>query len=330
MPTPLRKSTNTSIITALTEPPDELQMNKLGIIVVYFLDDNDIDILDLHLQSITQHTKSDYTIFGVANRVSHKIKDHLDKYNDLELVSIEKTNAVGSEEHSYYLDKLITHAISNGQATHICTFDCDSFPIKDNWEKELYQQLSKQKPVIAISRKENGDNFLPHPSMTFFSATFYLHHPFNFFPSLEEIKKPKFQAFLLEKKQNIDSGIGLAYLLYSNKISWTPLIRSNKKDDHYLLAGIYGNMIFHLGSMSWSNRDFRKDRSLSKRIQLAVFIRNKIIHCPAGSFRKKILDLIEKSALNNIKKRNNDTYIDIRKKLASNPYSYFKYLKKQD
>lgn len=305
-------------------------MNKLGIIVVYFLNDNDIDILDLHLQSITQHTKSDYTIYGVANRVSNKVKSYLDKYNNLELISIKKINSTGSEEHSYYLDKLITHAISNGQVTHICTFDCDSFPIRDNWEKELYQQLSEKKPVIAISRKENGDKFLPHPSMTFFSTLFYLRHPFNFFPSSEKIQSPGFQRFLSETKQNIDSGIGLAYLLYFNKIKWTPLVRSNKRNDHYLLAGIYGGMIFHLGSMSWSSRDFRKDRSQSIRIQLAIFIRSKIIHCPPGSLRKKILDLIEKPALNSIKKRNYNTYIDIRKKLASDPASYFKYLQEQD
>jgi len=59
-------------------------MNKLGIIVVYYLNDKDIDILDLHLQSIAKNTTSDYTIYGVANRVSETVKEHLKKQKKLE------------------------------------------------------------------------------------------------------------------------------------------------------------------------------------------------------------------------------------------------------
>jgi len=301
-------------------------MNKLGIIVVYYLNDKDIDILDLHLQSIAKNTTSDYTIYGVANRVSETVKEHLKKQKKLELVSLDEFDGTGSEEHSYYLDKLINHAINSGHSTHICTLDCDSFPIKENWEHSLYSQLSDGSPVIAVSRKENGDKFLPHPSMTFFSSHFYNQYQFEFFPSQEKIQTSAFQNFLIETKQNIDSGIGLAYLLYSKKIKWTPLLRSNKINDHYLLAGIYGDLIFHLGSMSWSNRDFRKDRSDSLRIQLAVYIRNNIIHCPKGSFRRKVLDILEVPALNKIKKRNHKTYTEIRRKLANSPIDYFKYL----
>jgi len=78
--------------------------------------------------------------------------------------------------------------------------------------------------------------------------------------------------------------------------------------------------------MSWSNRDFRKNRSESLRIQMAVFIRNKIIHCPQGSIRRKLLDLLEMPALNKIKKTNQQVYTEIRKKLATNPTNYFKFL----
>jgi len=301
-------------------------MNKLAIIVVYYLNDADIDVLDIHLQSIIKNTHSNYTIYGVANRVSDTVKQHLEKYKNLELVSLESFNGTGSEEHSFYLDKLINYAINSGQSTHICTLDCDSFPIKENWEQSLYKTITNESPVTAVSRVENGDTFLPHPSMTFFASDFYIENKFEFFPSKEKINEPSFQNFLFTTKQKIDSGIGLAYLLYSKNIKWTPLLRSNKHNDHFLLAGIYGDLIFHLGSMSWSNRDFRKDRSESFRIQLAVFIRNKIIHCPVGSFRRQLLNLIEQPALDKIKHRNQKTYKNIRQQLNENSERYMNYL----
>jgi len=170
-------------------------MNKLGIIVVYYLNDTDIDILDLHLQSITKHTKSEYTIYGVANRVSEVVKNHLKEYKNLELISVENFQGTGSEEHSFYLDKLINHAIDFDHVTHICTLDCDSFPIKEHWEQTLYNQLSDEFPVIAISRKENGDKFLPHPSMTFFPENSINKIISNFFHLKKKFKSQNFRNF---------------------------------------------------------------------------------------------------------------------------------------
>jgi len=300
--------------------------NKLAILVVYFLDDADIDILNLHLQRVKQHTKTDYKILCTANRISQNLKTRLQQEENLEIINTETTELRLSQEHSYYLSKLSDYATKN-HYSHICTLDCDSFPISDCWDTQLITNLTTEMPVTAILRKENGDTFLPHPSMCLFSTEFYKKYPFDFFPNESIINNTEFKSFLSDTKQkNPDSGIGLGFILYKNNLKFNSLLRSNVNEEHYLLAGIYDHKIFHLGSMSWGKRDFRLDRKNSFRIKLAVYIRNNIMHCPEGSYRKKINDLIEAPALENIRQKNADTYHRIRTKLRDSPSDFFNYL----
>ncbi|HQU87613.1 MAG: hypothetical protein H6944_05225 [Zoogloeaceae bacterium] len=107
---------------------------ELAILVVYFLRDENIPILDLHLKSLNNFTEGDYFIYGVAPRVSDAVRSRLIGSPKLEMVDVEATAFVGSKEHSYYLNKLCEHAIANG-AERLCTMDVDAFPVVDNWNR---------------------------------------------------------------------------------------------------------------------------------------------------------------------------------------------------
>jgi hypothetical protein len=87
----------------------------------------------------------------------------------------------------------------------------------------------------------------------------------------ERLANASFQEFLTETGQRIDTGIGYGYRLWKSKEPWLPLTRSNRHDPHFLMAGIYGGIFFHLGGSSrrpWFYLD--SQTRLSLRIGAAV------------------------------------------------------------
>ena len=240
---------------------------KLAILIVYFVPDDKAPILDLHLRAIQSRTTGDFKIYGVAPRVSERVRRQLESSACLELVATEPIDAVGSKEHSHYLGKLCEHALAQG-ADRICTMDVDAFPICGGWNDRLEGHLSAGNQVAAIFRAENDDTALPHPSCCYFKADFFRRYRPEFLPSDQAIREAGFQEFLDQTGQKVDSGIGLGYVLWRHQLPWQKLLRSNRVNDHYLLAGVYDDTIFHLGAMSWTDRDFRKDRNNSWVLKL--------------------------------------------------------------
>jgi hypothetical protein len=62
-------------------------------------------------------------------------------------------------------------------------------------------------------------------------------------------------------RQRVDTGIGYGYALWKSGEPWLRLTRSNARDYHFLLAGIYGHVFFHLGAAAREPtfyRDYRR------------------------------------------------------------------------
>jgi len=217
---------------------------KLGIACVYFYGEEDSWMLDLQLREIARHTEGyDFTVYAAANRLWPSLKEKLSACDFVEILDLPETGLKGGPEHGAYLDALVRHAAADG-CSHICTLDCDSFPVKADWPALLEGQLGGGRRLAAVLRLENLDTCLPHPSGYFMEASFVADHDPVFWPGEDRVATPDFQQFLQDTGERIDTGIGYAYSLWTSGEDWTKLPRSNKRDLHFLMAGIYGDVFF--------------------------------------------------------------------------------------
>ena len=114
----------------------------------------------------------------------------------------------------------------------------------------LLDKMHGNSRFSAVLRTENGDTVLPHPCGYFMTRSFYADHQPSLFPPTVVAESEKYREFLRVTRQRSDTGIGYGYALWTSKEAWTPLNRSNRRELHFLLAGIYGDIFFHLGSSS--------------------------------------------------------------------------------
>ena len=65
-------------------------------------------------------------------------------------------------------------------------------------------------------------------------------------------------------QRRLDTGAGYAAALAEHKLPWAKLLRSNKVNDHPLLGGVYGGIVFHFGGAS-RDKVFAVDLAEAKR-----------------------------------------------------------------
>lgn len=228
---------------------------KLGICCVYFFGPDSAWLLELQLRYIRETLRGyDYTVYAAANRLQPDLRERLEREARVEIVPLPPCESRESREHAFYLDLLLRHAAKEG-CTHLAAVDADSFPVLDNWPQALIGRMTNTR-IAAVLRTENLDTFLPHPCGLFMQRSFLLEHDPKLLPPKAEVAD-----FMKATGQRHDTGIGYGYALWKSGERWLPLERSNAYDSHFLMAGIYGDVFFHLGAQSrrpWFYRDSRK------------------------------------------------------------------------
>ena len=263
----------------VTDSGQPARIAKLGVCCVYFYGPDSGWLLDLQLRYIASTLDGyDYTVYAAANRLQPELRRTLEATPHVRIVSLPryKGNVAGASsieasfEHAFYLDLLLREAANDG-CTHLAALDSDSFPVLPDWPNVLLRRMDHIR-FAAVLRSENLDTYLPHPSGLFMDRSFYLEHGPRMFPPISEISSDtSFRTFLRETGQRKDTGIGYGYTLWSSKEPWLPLKRSNRRNPHYLMAGIYGDVFFHLGASArrpWFYFDYKT--RLSVRIGPAV------------------------------------------------------------
>ncbi len=306
------------------DAPAAALVRHLAILVVYYLKDNsDLPLLELHLQRIAQHTHVPYTLFAVANRVSPEAREIIRAQPHVVECDITPTDARGSREHGYYLDAMLRIALTAG-VTHVCTLDVDSFPIDDRWLDVL---VAKMPPsgVVGILRRENGDVALAHPSCILATREFFGRFSPSFSPDAEDTNE--FRRFLRTTGQAADTGIRLTAALWNAEEPWGQLTRSNAVDPHYLMAGIYDDVVFHLGGVSRGSL-FRADLQQSRRHQLTRPIerlpaRGKLL----ARWKRAALAKVRRSSERRLANTNRRVFNDLRSRLLDDPDALFAYLR---
>ena len=245
---------------------------KLGIACVYFYGADGRWLLDLQLNYIASTLAGyDYTVYAGANRLQPELRALLQNTPRVKIIDLPTFSGEGGREHAFYLDKLLSRAVSDG-CTYVTTLDSDSFPILPDWPQYLLQQMGSTIRLAAVLRTENLDTFLPHPCGYFMHRSFLLDRQPMLMPAENELKSERFKEFLDATHQRVDNGIGYAYSLWCHAEKWLPLHRSNFYNPHFLMAGIYGGIFFHLGAGS-RQPSFHVDYATRPSLRLAINLR---------------------------------------------------------
>jgi hypothetical protein len=235
-------------------------MDRLAILVVHVVRSPDEEaLLRLHLDRIERHTTVPYRIYAATPRVTDTARALLAARPDVEVIATPPATDRGSREHAHHLDALVPHALADG-ADHLATMDLDAFPVVDGWHDVLLDPAPAP-GVAGILRRENGDTVLLHPSCLLLPTATLRAHPTTFSPDTDGT--PEFRAFLRAHHQAADTGIRIALMLEQQRIPTRPVLRTNRVDLHPLIAGIYGDAVFHLGAGGRASL-FRRDLATSR------------------------------------------------------------------
>jgi len=239
---------------------------KLGILVVYLVSDENEWLLDLHLRQIEQHTTVPYQIYGSANRLLPRFREKLEQNQKVTLCEVPTSDLQSSSEHSYYLEHLLRFAISDG-ASHLATLHVDSFPVHPGWVETIIEKLSAGSVMVAIM-PDAQVAMSPQTSCMVFHKDFFLEYKPALRLTEEQISSPQYSRYSgdFPHVSPSESGVGYGYEIYSRGLSWHPLLRSNKGNDHDSFGGIYGDLVFHLGAAAQAYKNHPlKSRSRALR-----------------------------------------------------------------
>jgi len=143
-------------------------------------------------------------------------------------------------EHAVKLNLLaeVIRAHSTDDNDRILFLDGDAFPIGD-LAPLLAEKLASH-PLAAVQRLENNGDRQPHPCFCVTTV--------GFWKSIGGDWKEGFSWNDRAGKPVTDVGGNLLGILEQRKIEWAPLVRSNRRNLHPLLFGIYGGTIYHHGA----------------------------------------------------------------------------------
>lgn len=296
----------------------------LAVLTVPFIRDADDErLLALHLDRITRHTDVPFTIHVDARNTTPAARARLEAHEAVVLHDVAGDADPGSRQHARILDGLLA-AARDSDATHFATFDMDSFPIVDGWLRRALA-ITPGAPVAAVLRRENGDVCLPHPSCTVLTREFVETHTVSFSPDSDGT--PEFREFLHTTGQAGDTGIRIAHVLWREHTPWGRLLRSNRVDLHPVIAGIYGDLVFHLGAGTRAAL-FRLEARRSWAFRLSDPLeRMPVGHGRLRTAKKATLARIRRPAARRLIEANRAAGLDARAWLLRDPDGLFAHLR---
>jgi hypothetical protein len=262
-----------------------------------------------------------YRVLAATPRLTDGARARLNRSARVEAHDGSPTAERGSREHAHHLDALLARALE-GPASHLVTLDLDSFPVRDAWHDHLVGAAPTG--IAAILRAENLDTVLPHPSCTFLPRDFAAAHPFSFSPDTDGT--PGFRGFLRSTGQRADTGIRLARILHEAAVPWHRMLRSNRRDVHPLIAGIYDDTVFHLGAGARESL-FRRDRAGSAVHRLTRPVERVPVPAWARASKRRVLDGLRRPTERRMVAANDDAATLARERLRTDPDAFVEWLR---
>lgn len=297
---------------------------KLGIVVVYLVKDEDEELLRVHLDQIERSTTVPYTIYAGVNRLQPGFRRMLEAHKKVKICQLPKTDLRISEEHAFYLEHLFGQAISDG-VSHVAVLHVDSFPVRSGWAKELAEKLS-DRCVFAAVRRDEARDLKPNLMCILFPRDYYLAQRPRLTLSAAEKGSDEYASYSRKFPHVNETGVGYGLQTYRKGLTWYPLVRSNRAQDHYLIGSIYGDLIFHLGAAARPDKLFNLDRlSLTGGDQPSFAARS--LGFIASLLPEVIKSRVRQRLLKAKEAENLAIYEKVRSKLFADPQAYLRYLR---
>ena len=217
----------------------------LAICVVYLAHEAEgLALLDFSIEQIRRVTTGPYRIHGCCPDNDPAIMSRLTSHGVVVHEAPARHSDI-SQEHSQLLNLLVDRAAEHG-CTHVATFDMDSWPVLSGWDERYASLVDAATPVASIVRTELGDNF-PFAAFTFFQADFWRIGTSSF--NVQQ-RGPFGEIASNLSSRPTETGSGILAQLHDDGLSFFRLERSNARNIHPVIAGLYDNAIFHLGAGS--------------------------------------------------------------------------------
>jgi hypothetical protein len=149
------------------------------------------------------------------------------------------TTTMEDADHPEKLNRLASRITEEASADDWIVFlDGDAFPIAEFVDPVT--GMLAERPLAAIRRDENVGDPQPHPSFCVTTVEFW-----------NEIGGDwsRGESWLNAEGETVDDvGGKVMKALQERGIDWTPILRSNVKELHPILFGVYGNLVYHHGA----------------------------------------------------------------------------------
>ncbi len=188
-----------------------------------------------------KYTDAEYKTFGFLNGI------HPRYYDVFDLVRSDEQDP----SHADKLDILARMALedSTSDADVMIFIDGDAFPIAPVYA-HITEYLKKY-ALVAVQRLENAGEKHAHPSFCVTTTGFW--RKYN--PSWQ----PGYSWMDANGEVKTDVGGNLLEVLELNGISWKPLHRSNSRNLHPVLFGLYADLVYHHGTGFRNGSIVRRD-----------------------------------------------------------------------
>ena len=164
--------------------------------------------------------------------------------------------------HGRALDRLLREVPSATE--YVITLDTDSFPIRHGWLENLIGRLEGGAWIAGIWRDEMAPRIQPYV------------HPSCLAARRETLVGLKVEFARQTNVHRVDVGQNITNAVISAGGSISRLRRSNARNMHFLMAGIYGDLLYHHGAGSrhaffWTSFDTKADEAVRIAMRDAAF-----------------------------------------------------------
>jgi hypothetical protein len=211
----------------------------------------------LCLEQLERHTASPYDVLAWDNSF---LPEHLEILAASPRVTVYSDRKKQTDvRHARALERLLREVPS--EAEYVVTLDTDSFPIRDGWLDNLLGRLVRGAWIAGIWRDEMAPRIEPfvHPSCLATRRDTFLHLGVG---------------FRRDGGQDVGQNLTKAVVASGGRVS--RLRRSNARDVHFLMGGIYGDLVYHHGAGSrhasfWTSTDRQADEEIRVALRDAAF-----------------------------------------------------------
>jgi len=186
------------------------------------------DWIDTQLIQVRRHSNDDVQVWASLDGIARDYASSFDHVYQF------------AGEHPDKLNALADEVSAVAEPDDILVFiDGDAFPVDD--VRRSLRKAFERHPLVGVQRLESLGDCQPHPCFTATTVGFWNDAALDWSrggrPWINNVGYLRF-----------DAGARILVRLEELGVSWLPLLRSNKRDLHPVLFGIYGDLVYHHGS----------------------------------------------------------------------------------